>query len=183
MLAEQRYIRGLFSGGTFCYQAQHILRDMGIVVHSNTPLQGNPPLEGLFRSKGHTLVDMGADEFTVGRPHPMMDPALRNGRILAEAEDPHTAVLLLDFILGFNAPPDPAAAAVPVILEARRKMERRGGHLVVAASVCGTAEDPQGLALQVRSLEDAGVLVFSTGARAARFCGLLAAVGLEVPRE
>ena len=108
----------------------------------------------------HTLVDMGADEFTAERPHPMIDSRLRYERILKEAEDPQVAVLLLDIILGFNSSPDPAGDLAPAILNAKEKTSRRGGSLSVIVSVCGTEEDPQDLKRQVRILEEAGALVF-----------------------
>ena len=73
----QRFLRGLFAGGTFCYQAQQVLRDAGVQVRSNAPLEGNARLEDPERSEGHTLVDMGGDEFTTGRPHPMIDSTVR----------------------------------------------------------------------------------------------------------
>ena len=113
MSPKQKYIRGIFAGGTFCYQSQQILQEAGIRAYSNAPLKGNPELPDPLRSMNHTLVDMGADEFTSGRPHPMIDSGQRRERILAEAQDPEVAVLLLDFILGFNASPDPAGELLP----------------------------------------------------------------------
>ena len=98
--AEQRFLRGLFAGGTFCYQAQQVLQDAGVQVRSNAPLEGNAHLDDPERSVGHTLVDMGSDEFTTGRPHPMIDSTVRCQRIVAESRDPSVAVLLLDCILG-----------------------------------------------------------------------------------
>jgi succinyl-CoA synthetase alpha subunit len=176
---EQRYIRGLFAGGTFCYQAQQILLDAGIVVHSNAPLDGNPKLVDPMRSDEHTLVDMGADEFTMGRPHPMFDSRLRCERLLIEAQDPQMAILLLDFVLGFNSSSDPAGELLPVITEAKREIMKRGGSLSVVASVCGTEGDPQNLQQQMKLLVDAGVVVFPSSAQAARFCALLVTTLLE----
>jgi FdrA protein len=175
MKPEQRYIRGVFAGGTFCYQAQQVLRDAGMVVHSNAPLAGNLELPDPLRSVEYTMVDMGADKFTAGRPHPMIDSRLRRERILAEALDPQVAVLLLDFILGFNASPDPAGDLAPAIAEAKQVVKKKGGFLSVVASVCGTEGDPQGLQQQTRLLEEAGVIVFPSSAQAALFCARLAA--------
>jgi len=172
--SPQKFIRGLFAGGTFCYQAQQILREQGLEVYSNAPLPGNPELPDPFLSMRHTLVDMGADEFTDRRPHPMIDSRLRYERILKEAEDPQAAVLLLDIILGFNSSPDPAGDLAPAILSAKDKASRMGGSLSVIASVCGTEEDPQDLKQQVRILEEAGALVFPSSAQAARVAALLA---------
>jgi FdrA protein len=178
--SEQRYIRGIFSGGTFCFQAQQILQDAGLVVHSNAPLHGNLKLADPMRSEEHTLVDMGTDDFTVGRPHPMIDPSLRRERILTEAKDPEVAILLLDFVLGFNSSPDPAGELVSAVEEAKRETKKRGGSLSVVASICGTEGDPQNLQHQVKVLEEAGVVVFPSSAQAAQFCVLLTASLSEI---
>ncbi len=174
MHPAQRYVRGLFAGGTFCYQAQQIFRDAGVAAYSNAPIAGNPGLTDPLQSREHSLIDLGADEFTAGRPHPMMDSRLRRERILAEAADPAVAVLLVDFLLGFNAAADPAGELAPAIAEAKGEAERHGRFLSVVASVCGTEEDPQGLDRQVACLEEAGVVVLPSSAQAARFAALLA---------
>jgi len=174
MASEQKYIRGIFAGGTFCYQAQQVMRDAGLVVHSNAPLDGMLSLKDPSRSVQHTLVDMGADIFTQGQPHPMMDATLRRERILAEARDPQVAVLLLDFILGYNASPDPVGDLLETIAMAKRSASQRGGFLSVVASVCGTEGDPQNLQEQTRALEEAGVVVLPSSAQAALFSGTLA---------
>ena len=173
MKPGQKFLRGLFAGGTFCYQAQQILQDARIRVYSNSPLEGNPRLPDPSQSREHTLVDMGADEFTSGRPHPMIDSGQRRERILAEARDQEVAVLLLDFILGFNASADPAGELIPAITGAKDEARKRGGFLCVVASVCGTEEDSQGFAKQVKSLEGAGAVVFPSNARSADFCAAL----------
>lgn len=163
----QRYLRGLFAGGTFCYQAQQIVRDAGIAASSNAPIAGMLELADARTSREHTLVDLGADEFTEGRPHPMIDASQRTARILAEARDPEVAMLLVDVVLGHNAAADPAGDIVPAIRSARQATEKRGGHLIVLASVCGTDQDPQGLASQEETLAAAGARVFESSAQAA----------------
>ncbi|MEW6333835.1 MAG: acyl-CoA synthetase FdrA [Thermodesulfobacteriota bacterium] len=170
----QKHVRGLFAGGTFCYQAQQLFLDAGLAAYSNAPIAGNRALDDHAASREHTLIDMGADAFTAGRPHPMMDARLRRERILAESKDPSVAVLLLDFLLGFNSPADPADELAPAIAEAREAVQKRGGYLSVVASVCGTDGDPQGLDGQVARLEAEGAVVMPSSARAARFAALLA---------
>jgi FdrA protein len=100
----------------------------------------------------------------------MIDGMLRKQRILTEAHDPQTAILLLDFILGYNASMDPVGELLDAIIEARQIIHKRGGNLTVVASVCGTDGDPQDLSLQVKLLKDAGVIVFNSNAKAASFC-------------
>jgi len=150
-------VRGLFSGGTLCQEAALIL--------------GGMPGD----AAGHTTVDLGDDEFTVGRPHPMIDFRLRNERIVAAAEDATTAVILLDVVLGYGAHPDPAGALLPAIDRARQHPAQRGRVLAVVASVCGTAADPQDLARQEAKLVAAGVVLAVSNAQAARLAALLAA--------
>jgi FdrA protein len=163
-------VRGLFAGGSFCYQSQQILRAAGTPVQSNTPLDSKHQLADPNQSDGHSFVDMGDDYFTVGRPHPMIDGTMRRQRILAEGRDPQVAVLLLDFILGHNAAMDPVGDLLDAIIDAGHSAEGRGGHLTVVASICGTDGDAQDLALQSRMLREAGVLLFPSNAQAAGFC-------------
>jgi FdrA protein len=169
-LPEQRYLRGLFAGGTFCYQSQQIFRDAGTAIHSNAPLEEIYKLANPDHSLEHTLVDMGDDHYTLGRPHPMIDGTMRRQRIRSESRDPQVAILLLDFILGYNASMDPVGKLLDVILEAQRTAHQRGGALTVVASICGTDGDLQDIGLQTKMLQEAGVIVFPSNAKAASFC-------------
>lgn len=169
----QRALRGLFAGGTFCYEAQLILKNLPEPVHSNAPLLKANKLPDSNLSVGHTCVDLGEDEFTQGRLHPMIDPNLRNRRIVQEARDPHTAVILLDVVLGYGAHPDPAGATVDAIREAQHVAADAGRHIVFIAAVCGTEADPQVLSRQEAMLRAAGVIVLSDNASAARLAGLI----------
>ena len=166
----QQHLRGVFAGGTFCYQSQQILRDAGVTTYSNAPLDDEHRLPDPLRSREHTLIDMGDEIFTLGRPHPMIDSSLRAQRVLAEFSDPSVAVLLLDFILGYNAAMDPVGEILEAVLEGRQRRSSEAGDIAVVASMCGTEDDPQDLALQSRMLREAGVHVFSSNARAASFC-------------
>ena len=167
----QRYFRGLFSGGTFCYETQLILKGMGIEVQSNAPVEKRLRMADANKSVGHVAVDLGEDEFTVGRLHPMIDPGLRNRRILHEAQDPETAVIFLDVVIGYGSHADPAGEAVKAIKEAQTIARDAGRELLFIASVCGTADDPQDLGLQEARLEAAGVMVLPTNAAATRLAG------------
>jgi succinyl-CoA synthetase alpha subunit len=171
--ARQKYVRGVFAGGTFCYQTQQLLQDRGLDVRSNAPLKPELGLADPNTSVGNTLVDMGDETYTQGRPHPMIDAALRRQRILVEGQDPEVGVLLLDFILGYNASQDPVGDLMDPILEAQRSLRAAGGQLSVVASICGTEADPQDLGMQRSLLENAGVVVFESSARAALFCAEL----------
>lgn len=168
--ASQKYLRGLFAGGTFCYQTQHIFRSRGIELFSNAPLDKKMQVSHPTRSQGHCVIDMGADYFTQGKPHPMIDGTERRKRILEEARDPELKVLMLDFILGFNASMDPAGELADAIREAREIVKARQGCLHVIASICGTDGDPQNLKLQTQILQEAGAVVFNSNAKASKYC-------------
>jgi FdrA protein len=169
-LPGQKYLRGILAGGTFCYQSQQILREAGVMIHSNSPFDRKNLLANPDQSLEHTIVDMGADSYTIGKPHPMIDGTQRSRRILAESRDPEVAILYLDFILGYNASMDPAGELAEAIREGKRNAGNRGGALTVVASICGTKDDPQDLHLQQKILEEAGVLVFPSNALATLAC-------------
>lgn len=170
---SQRFLRGLFSGGTLAYEAQLLLREMLPTVYSNAPLDRRFKLEKATQSQGHSIVDLGEDEFTVGRLHPMLDNELRIKRLLQEAADPETAVILLDVVLGDGAHPDPAGELAPAIRQAITIAVAAGRRLPVVAVVVGTDEDPQDLTRQVQVLRDAGVHVELNNEVAIRYAGSL----------
>lgn len=171
-----RFVRGLYSGGSLCDESLLILRAAGIgPVRSNAGGDPNLLLADAWRSEGHSLVDLGEEEFTRGRPHPMIDPRMRQDRLLVEAADPETAVILLDIVLGYGANEDPAGALIPTIAAAREAAAAESRYVAVVAHVCGTELDPQGLDRQEAALRAAGVLVAPTNAQAARLAGLVVA--------
>ncbi len=155
---------GLFTGGTLAHEARLLLEPL------LGPVAGNlgGPTAGL-----HHVLDLGADEFTRGRPHPMIDVAARDGRVREAGGNADVRVLLLDLVLGHAAHPDPAPSLAAAAAEARRAAAKAGRSLMVVASVVGTDGDPQGLDAQRRALETAGIEVLPSNAQAARFAALL----------
>ena len=166
--AGQRFVRGLYSGGTFCTEAQLVWRDLGLRANSNTPLDKSDAVTG---GPGHLALDLGGDEFTVGRPHPMIDPAARIERILQEANDPATAVIVIDVVLGYAGHENPAGVLAPAIVQAKALCAQAGRHLSVLAFVCGTEEDPQRLSVQQALLREAGAIVLPDSTSTARVAG------------
>lgn len=164
----QKWLRGLYAGGTLADEAMILLERGGLEVHANIQIRPERVLEDPRRSFRHTVVDLGDDTFTVGRPHPMIDPTIRTERIGQEMEDPEAALLLMDVVLGYGSHPDPAGALVEAVREARRRAEERGGYLPVVASIVGTEEDPQGFEEQRRKLEEIGCVVMPSNFQAAR---------------
>ena len=152
----RQVLRGLFCGGTLATEAHSVLAAAGLDVASNTassaPLGSNAP---------HTVIDLGADEYTVGRPHPMIDPAIRTAKLCEALADPDVAVVLLDIVLGLGAHPDPARPVCEAVEDAN------GEGPAVVASVCGTRDDPQDRARQAAMLSGVGVAVAPSNADAA----------------
>ncbi len=174
---DQRFVRGIYSGGTLADEAALILARRLPGVSALTLMAGVAVLADAHRSAGHAVVDLGDDIFTRGRPHPMIDPTLRIDRVRREAEDPAVAVLLVDVVLGYGAHPDPGGALAPAIRAARERRIAEGGDLAVIANVVGTDGDPQGYAKQRALLEEAGVWVADSNAEAALAAAALAAGG------
>ena len=155
-------IRGLFSGGTMCFEAMTLMSEHGLEVHSNTPLRPDLTLD-VTEAASHVCLDLGEEEYTSGRPHPMINPAARIEMIKRQGALPETAVVLLDVVLGYGSHDDPAGQLAPACSDV---MAIDGGPQVVAY-VLGTDSDPQGIANQRSTLEDAGCLLAATNARAA----------------
>ncbi|WP_449276779.1 acyl-CoA synthetase FdrA [Leucobacter sp. GX24907] len=158
----QRFVRGLFCGGTICDEVMLSVAEMHDEIWSNIAIDPERRLGPGDTSRGHSFIDFGADEFTDGRPHPMIDPTLRSARIVQEARDPEVGVIALDFILGFGAHEDPVGAALPAIREAQEIAAAEGRHLEVLGYVLGTDLDRPGLSQQVAALEEAGVTIASS---------------------
>ena len=165
---KQKYIRGLFSGGTFCYETVLLLSEALGKVYSNTPIKQDEKIPNVWKSLEHTVIDLGDDLFTQGRPHPMIDFRLRNERILQEARDPETAVILLDIVLGYGSNMDPAGELVPAIREAQKIASKAKRNVIFVGSVCGTDSDPQNLSRQESMLSEVDVILTNSNAQAAR---------------
>jgi len=175
LAAGQRFLRGLFSGGTYCTEAQYVWKGAGIATWSNAPADKKYALPHGAPSRDHTAIDLGADEFTVGRPHPMIDFTARTERLLAEARDPSVAAIVLDVVLGYGANADPAGELAPAVRAARALAAREGRELVVLGFVCGTEDDPQGLASQAETLRAAGMVLAPGSTAAARLAARIVA--------
>lgn len=162
-------VRGLFSGGTLCSEAAAILAGRLGGVQSNAPAGSATRLGAGEEPTGHAVIDMGEEEFTRGRPHPMIDPEPRVERLAREAADHSVAVILLDVVLGYASHPDPTALLAPAVAAALAARP----NLAVVAHVCGTEADPQVLSRQEAALAAAGARLCSTNAQAARLAAAL----------
>jgi FdrA protein len=156
---EQKYLRGLFSGGTLAYEAQYILAGYLPRVWANSPLNHDNKMANSLVSQEHSIIDLGEDEFTVGRLHPMMDNELRIRRLYEEANDPEVAVIMLDVVIGYGSHPNPASEIAPAIKKCLDQAKKAGRYLEIDCVVTGTDEDPQDFDLQVKLLREAGAWV------------------------
>jgi succinyl-CoA synthetase alpha subunit len=166
MAAGQKYIRGYYTGGTLADEAWLLLHRLTGAVYSNNQTDPAFVPENPKRSVGHTIVDLGDDVFTVGRPHPMIDPSTRTDRIDEERNDAEIAVMLVDCVLGYGSHADPAGELVGSLIEAKKAAEAAGRYLPVIASVTGTAGDFQGLEAQSARLRKAGVVLMPSNYQA-----------------
>lgn len=168
MASSQKYIRGLYTGGTLADEAMKLLiKDLGN-IYSNIPLKSEDKLSDVNVSKENTCLDFGDDEFTVGRPHPMIDPSLRAERVVNEGKDKSTAVILVDCVIGYGSHPNPAEDLADAIVKAKEIAKADGRHIAVVAAVCGTEGDPQGLSKSQETLRNAGAIVMPSNAQATR---------------
>jgi len=178
LMPTQRFIRGLYCGGTLCAEALMLSRARVQPVFSNVAKRDNEKLLNPLVSSGHCFIDLGDDIFTQGRPHPMIDPSIRLERILQEASDPEVAVLILDFVLGYGSHADPVGVTLPTLHIAREIAAQSGRHLAVVGYVCGTDLDKQGYDAQCKKLESAGVLTATSTAQAAELACKIVAGGV-----
>lgn len=146
-------ICGLYTGGTLAAEAALLLAETLGLEPDAAHAEGF-----MLKSGGHRIIDLGDDVYTRGRPHPMIDPSLRNDMIRGLADDPSFGVLLLDVVLGYGAHSDPAGEAARAVADMRAA--RNGGRpIVVVATLTGTPEDPQDRASQAAKLEEAGIVI------------------------
>ncbi|MDO4377817.1 MAG: acyl-CoA synthetase FdrA [Erysipelotrichia bacterium] len=164
LLPSQKYLRAIYSGGSLCYEAMAEIKKYVSPILSNTPLKGVEKLEDVKKSRLNTFLDIGDDEFTVGKPHPMIDPTIKCKRLEAEISDEEVAIVLTDCVIGYGSCDDPAKAIAEAI------NEKSTTKAIVVASVCGTQKDYQIYSKQVEILRDAGVYVAQSNYQAAKLC-------------
>ncbi len=159
-------MRGLYSGGTLCDEAQRILQPIIGELSSNTPVKGCVKMPDIYKSSGHCIIDLGDDDFTRGKAHPMIDPGYRSERMIQEIADPQTGLILFDVVLGYGSHPDMATEMVNSIRTGRQKSGRTP---IMAACICGTQQDPQNYERQKAILEEAEIAVFPTNVAMVKF--------------
>lgn len=164
---DQTFFRGLYTGGTLADEAMKILGDSIGGIYSNIPLEPKYKLKSLTDLKGHVCLDLGEDQFTVGRPHPMIDPSTRSDRFETDI-DGNVAVILIDVVLGYGSHENPAKEVADSIKKVRSNLKKKDKEIIVVASITGTTGDPQGLYASQETLEEEGVIVMPSNAQAVR---------------
>lgn len=165
--SSQTALKGLFCGGTLTSEALSILRPHLDDITSNVAKKPQEKMENPLESSGHNLVDLGDDLFTNGKPHPMIEPTIRLERILKEAKNKETAVLLLDFELGFGSHDDPVGVTIETLKQAQELAKADGRNIAIVAYVLGTNKDKQNLAKATEELKNIGAVIAKTNAHAA----------------
>ena len=168
---DQTELRALFTGGTLADEAMKLL-GVHQAIYSNIPLTPEMAIENLPAGRGHICLDLGEDQFTRGRPHPMIDPQTRT-EFFRSHIDGQTGVILVDVVLGFGSYSDPAGAVAASVREIRQRLSKQGKDVVVIASVCGTDLDSQDLNQSIKTLEAEGILVMPSNAQAVRLTDLV----------
>jgi len=161
-------VRGLYCGGTLCQETWNILHQAGLDVRSNVAGEVAKKIHPESDETGHVVWDLGDDTFTVGKPHPMIEPSLRDERVAQAGEDPTVGVILADCVLGYGAHENPAGSLAAAAIRAFDYAKKDGRSLVILASVTGTDQDPQNLRRQQEILENAGIIVAASNAAAAK---------------
>lgn len=169
---SDRTIKGYYSGGTLAGEA-------GMLINNSVFSGQAQPVEGyVFKKDGFEVIDLGDDQYTQGKPHPMIDPTTRAQYMKEAAKDPSTGVILFDVVLGYGSHEDMASALAPSIASLKEEAEKENRELHFIATVCGTKMDPQGYDSQRKILEEQGVMVFTSNNSAVEKA--LALLGVEV---
>lgn len=160
---NQTHIKGYYSGGTLASEAGMLIADALELKDGLIKQDGF-----VLKTGGHEVIDLGDDMYTQGKPHPMIDPEKRIEMLKAAANDPETAIILLDVVLGYGAHEDMASQLALAIKEVKETAKAAGRELVVLGTVVGTTSDPQNLFRQKEILEEAGVIVCDSNNKAVR---------------
>ncbi|GIC72853.1 acyl-CoA synthetase FdrA [Limosilactobacillus fermentum] len=172
-LAEgQKNIKAYYSGGTLAYEAATMINDT-VGLNAESGVDG-----AILNQDGYEALDLGDDVYTQGRPHPMIDATVRKQMMTDAGQDPETAVILIDDVLGYGTHDDMAGELAPTIKKVIADAKAQGRELPVVATIVGTDLDIQDYAGQKKTLEEAGAVVCQSNAQAVKVA--LALIGHPV---
>lgn len=164
---NQKYLRSLYCGGTLAAEME-VLFGEKFNVYSNVTKIKERKLHDPFTSQEHSIVDLGDDLFTAGKPHPMIDPTIRNKRIIEEASQKDVAIIALDFELGYGSSTDPVGLTVPALQKAMDIAKADNREIIFLCYLLSTENEKQDLQHQKAMLEKLGVCLVNSNAEMAR---------------
>ncbi len=171
-------VKGLYSGGTLAYEAAMLISE-ALNLSSGSKEEGY-----MLKTEGFEVIDLGDDIYTQGKPHPMIDPSVRVEKLKEFGNDKNTGIILLDVVLGYGAHENMAGELAPVIKEVLDKAKAEKRKLYIIGTVCGTKGDPQDYTKSQKTLEEAGMLVKESNAKAVRLAlNLMGSDTVEVDKE
>ncbi|MBE7719337.1 MAG: acyl-CoA synthetase FdrA [Lacrimispora celerecrescens] len=158
---DHKTIKGYYSGGTLAAEAVMLIKDTIGIAGAGGKKEGF-----MLNTQGYTIIDLGDDVYTVGKPHPMIDPTNRIVCMKQALEEEQTGVILFDLVLGYGSHEDMAGALLPGIRDMMEQVKMQGRKVFFVAAICGTREDKQNYDLQKKKLEDIGVILCTSNKRA-----------------
>lgn len=171
----QTGIKGFYSGGTLDYEAAMLVRS-GLDLTTNQKATAG----FILKTGPYEIIDLGDDIYTQGKPHPMIDPTIRKEMLAKAADDPSTAVVLLDIVLGYGSHQNMAKELAPTIKEIKNKAQQHQRELAVIATIVGTEEDPQNIEEQKQILTEAGVFLCNSNAQAVKLALVMLGHPLQI---
>ncbi|MCS6783765.1 MAG: hypothetical protein NZ581_01015 [Candidatus Caldarchaeum sp.] len=169
VIRRDGYPRAFYSGGTLATETAYLWAKAGLKVYTNLNFPRAEKIDNPYTSVQATVIDYGSEEFTEGRPHPIIDPTLRNKRIISELNSNEASCIAMDLIIGYGAPDNIIAKIFDEIGDAIVK--NRDKRFVIR--LVGTNKDHQWG--QTNLLDKFGVVTTASNALAAMFsaaCGL-----------
>lgn len=156
---NQNKVVGIFAGGTLCDETFFQLKFANLEIYSNNSKDPKYKLKDASEYNLNKIIDFGADEYTRGKAHPMIDPSIRNDYLKKVVKDESVAVILMDFVLGYGSNPEPVKAMLPAILEAKKELAKQKREVAFVAYVLGTENDIQNKTEQIKLLEEQNIVV------------------------
>ncbi|WP_152655989.1 acyl-CoA synthetase FdrA [Oceanobacillus sp. CFH 90083] len=169
-------IKGYYSGGTLASEAAMLLKD---AFKDEVPAEKKEAY--ILKTKHHEIIDLGDDIYTQGKPHPMIDPEKRIEMLETSGNDPETAVIMIDNVIGYGSHDDMANELAPTIKRVLEKAHQDGRELAVLATVVGTEQDPQGYDKQIATLKESGAIICETNDQMVRTAISLVGGKVEQP--
>ncbi len=165
---NRKYVRGLFSGGSLCEETAIVLKKYIGDVYSNIPIEKNHKLPNPWKSFKNTIIDLGDDIFTRGKPHPMIDFTFRKERMIEESKDKEVAIIIFDLVLGWGSNIEPIKEIRDTI---KLSIKNSNSQILFCAIIVGTEKDVQNYANIERQLKKLGVMTFNSNVTMSEFVG------------